>query len=197
MTGSEIIEELSRRSTGRWNPTAGDVYPTLQLLEDEALVTSRQSADGKRRYELTDAGREESSRVTGRTRRKPWEPHGETTSDLFVAIGETARVLLAAATLASEEQRAQIVGLLEALRERLTAIVPEAESGPPFVGWSRGPWSRPGSNWPFGFPGWFFGGGAGPFGSPPPWWPRGGGEAHGPDRDDGDIDDEDDDTSDV
>ena len=39
---------------GRPNP--GSVYPTLQLLADEGLVTAA-DVDGRRVYSLTDAGR--------------------------------------------------------------------------------------------------------------------------------------------
>src|SRR5580704_13470820 len=39
MHGYEIIQELEARTHGIWRPSAGSVYPTLQLLEDEGLVT--------------------------------------------------------------------------------------------------------------------------------------------------------------
>jgi DNA-binding PadR family transcriptional regulator len=57
MHGYEVIQELERQSGGRWRPSAGSVYPTLQQLADEGLVTS-QDVDSRRIYELTDAGRE-------------------------------------------------------------------------------------------------------------------------------------------
>src|SRR4051794_27836939 len=38
MHGYEIIQELSERTGGMWQPSAGSVYPTLQLLEDEGVV---------------------------------------------------------------------------------------------------------------------------------------------------------------
>ena len=47
MHGYEIIQELDERTGGRWRPSAGSIYPTLQLLEDEELV-SAEEADGKR-----------------------------------------------------------------------------------------------------------------------------------------------------
>ena len=39
MHGYEMIQELEERTGGRWTPSAGSIYPTLQLLEDEGLVT--------------------------------------------------------------------------------------------------------------------------------------------------------------
>jgi DNA-binding PadR family transcriptional regulator len=56
MHGYQVIQELESRTDGRWRPSAGSVYPTLQLLEDEGLVTS-EDVDGRRTYSLTDAGR--------------------------------------------------------------------------------------------------------------------------------------------
>jgi DNA-binding PadR family transcriptional regulator len=56
MHGYEIIQELESRTQGIWRPSAGSVYPTLQLLEDEGLVVSAER-DGKRSFSLTDAGR--------------------------------------------------------------------------------------------------------------------------------------------
>jgi DNA-binding PadR family transcriptional regulator len=53
--GYEIITELQARSGGRWRPSAGSVYPTLQQLADEGLVTS-EDVDGRRVYTLTEAG---------------------------------------------------------------------------------------------------------------------------------------------
>jgi DNA-binding PadR family transcriptional regulator len=57
MHGYEVIQELETQSGGRWRPSAGSVYPTLQLLSDEGLVTSEE-VDGRRTYTLTEAGRD-------------------------------------------------------------------------------------------------------------------------------------------
>ena len=55
MHGYEIITELASRTADVWRPSPGSVYPTLQLLEDEGLVNSVESA-GKRRFSLTAEG---------------------------------------------------------------------------------------------------------------------------------------------
>ncbi len=56
--GYELMRRLEEQSGGVWRPSPGSVYPTLQMLEDEGLVTS-QEQDGKRTYSLTEAGRTE------------------------------------------------------------------------------------------------------------------------------------------
>jgi len=54
--GYEVMKELEERLHGCYTPSPGTVYPTLQWLEDEGLVRSR-DVDGKKVYEITDAGR--------------------------------------------------------------------------------------------------------------------------------------------
>jgi DNA-binding PadR family transcriptional regulator len=53
--GYDVIRALEERRSGS-RPSAGSIYPTLQLLEDEGCVTSQQ-VDGKRIYTITEAGR--------------------------------------------------------------------------------------------------------------------------------------------
>jgi DNA-binding PadR family transcriptional regulator len=55
--GYDIIAALEEKSGGRYRPSPGSVYPTLQLLEDGGFVTGTE-VDGKRVYTITDAGRE-------------------------------------------------------------------------------------------------------------------------------------------
>jgi DNA-binding PadR family transcriptional regulator len=71
--GYEVIQRLSERSGGRWRPSPGSVYPTLQLLEDEGLVTGEEQ-DGKRVYSINDAGRQE---LEERRARSDWSPPWE------------------------------------------------------------------------------------------------------------------------
>ncbi len=60
MNGYQIIQQISERSGGLWRPSPGSVYPALQQLEDEGLVTVRSDDEGggRRTFTLTDAGTE-------------------------------------------------------------------------------------------------------------------------------------------
>jgi DNA-binding PadR family transcriptional regulator len=69
MHGYQVIQELEAQSGGRWRPSAGSVYPTLQLLEDEGLVRS-ELVEGRRTYSLTDEGRAAAARGP---HRMPWD----------------------------------------------------------------------------------------------------------------------------
>ena len=66
--GYELMKELETKSGGIYKASAGAIYPALQQLEDEGLVTSEQ-AEGKRKYSLTDEGRAELQRGAEPVRR--------------------------------------------------------------------------------------------------------------------------------
>ena len=56
MHGYQIIQAIEKRTLGAWKPSPGSIYPTLQLLADEGLVTAEQVGERKV-YSLTEAGR--------------------------------------------------------------------------------------------------------------------------------------------
>jgi DNA-binding PadR family transcriptional regulator len=56
MHGYEIISTLEENTHGMWRPSAGSIYPTLQLLEEKGLL-SAQVMDGKKVYTLTAEGK--------------------------------------------------------------------------------------------------------------------------------------------
>lgn len=53
--GYEVIKALEEKLGGYYTPSAGTVYPTLQLLEDEGYVRADES-DGKKVYHVTPEG---------------------------------------------------------------------------------------------------------------------------------------------
>jgi DNA-binding PadR family transcriptional regulator len=55
--GYQLIQEIGERTQGVWRPSAGSVYPALQQLEDEGLITAEAGEDRRRNYTLTDEGR--------------------------------------------------------------------------------------------------------------------------------------------
>ena len=73
MHGYEIIRELEKKSHGFWRPSPGSVYPTLQMLEEQDMVTSNDSG-GKKVYELTDLGKSEAEK---QKTQGPWSWHGK------------------------------------------------------------------------------------------------------------------------
>lgn len=56
MHGYQLMQAVADRTDGRWTPSPGAVYPTINHLEDEGLVTVTAGA-GRKLATLTDAGR--------------------------------------------------------------------------------------------------------------------------------------------
>ena len=79
--GYEVMKELEDQMHGCYSPSPGTVYPTLQWLEDEGLVRSR-DVDGKKVYEITDAGI------------KFLEEHKDVVTDIFDRVAETVEEAL-------------------------------------------------------------------------------------------------------
>src|SRR5436190_20847852 len=55
--GYELIKELEERTGGAYRPSAGVIYPTLALLEDEGMIRQSGGETGRKLFELTDDGR--------------------------------------------------------------------------------------------------------------------------------------------
>jgi DNA-binding PadR family transcriptional regulator len=74
--GYDIIRDMEERSGGFYSPSPGAVYPTLQALEDQDLVTSS-TEDGKKIYTITDAGLAylDEHKERARGHRERWEAH--------------------------------------------------------------------------------------------------------------------------
>jgi DNA-binding PadR family transcriptional regulator len=56
MHGYQVMQALEEEAGPWYKPSAGSVYPTLQMLEDEGLVKG-EAQGGKKVYEITDEGR--------------------------------------------------------------------------------------------------------------------------------------------
>lgn len=55
MHGYEVMRALEEKMAGCYTPSAGTVYPTLQLLEDEGYARAVET-DGKKVYHITPEG---------------------------------------------------------------------------------------------------------------------------------------------
>ncbi|SHE80292.1 Transcriptional regulator PadR-like family protein [Seinonella peptonophila] len=56
MHGYELIKKFEEKTKGLYVPSAGSIYPTLQLLEDQGYVLSEKVA-GKSQYSITEDGK--------------------------------------------------------------------------------------------------------------------------------------------
>ena len=128
MHGYEMIQQLDARTGGIWRPSPGSVYPTLQLLEDEGLVVGEQ-VEGRRRFTLTDAGREA---ATAAAERPPWADYADAeaateANDLREAVGGILNALREVGVAGSETQRTEALDILKDTKRKLYAILAAAD----------------------------------------------------------------------
>jgi DNA-binding PadR family transcriptional regulator len=125
MHGYEMIQQLEERTGGVWRPSPGAIYPALQLLEDQGLVRAT-AEGGKRRFELTDAGREEAAKAG---ERKPWDEATEGIDPVqFHLRNEIKPIVLAVRQVmeaGTEAQQQAAVTILAETRRRLYGILAE------------------------------------------------------------------------
>jgi hypothetical protein len=123
MHGYQIIREIEERSGGSWKLSAGSVYPTLQLLADEGVISAEES-NGRKIYSLTESGREEAA---GSHHASPWAAAGSTTGagagSLPKAGIELAQAAAQVGRTGSAEQVQQAVAVLEEARRRIYSIL--------------------------------------------------------------------------
>ncbi len=125
MHGYQIIQELSARSGGAWSPSAGSVYPTLQLLADEGLVTAEETA-GKKVFSLTDAGKAAVAETADQP--APWEEAAQGDSGVADYREAVGKFMAAVFQVGKNGTKAQIEAALEVLdeaRKKLYAILAE------------------------------------------------------------------------
>jgi DNA-binding PadR family transcriptional regulator len=128
MHGYEMIGEIAERSNGIWRPSPGSLYPALQLMEDEGLVTIEES-DGKRLVSLTETGRTEADTLASGP--SPWAQAAEgidqSVFDLQAAIGPLMQAASQVGQVGTDEQRAKAIEILTDARRRLYGLLAEAE----------------------------------------------------------------------
>jgi DNA-binding PadR family transcriptional regulator len=132
MHGYQVMRELADRSGGVWRPSPGSIYPTLQQLQDEGLVSSEERSGGRRLFSLTDEGRAELAKRKGE--KDPWDAVSEEASapqlelrDLVFQVGAATRQVVEAG---SDAQSTRAVEVLKEARRALYRILAEDDEAP-------------------------------------------------------------------
>ncbi|HEU5002531.1 MAG TPA: PadR family transcriptional regulator [Actinomycetota bacterium] len=128
MHGYDLIRELEERSRQMWHPSPGSVYPTLQMLEEQGLLSSVEQ-DGKRVYSITDEGRAE---VTAQEERRggaqPWDEAregGERFGPLFGAMGQLGAAVMQVARAGNSSQAERVTEILTEARKKVYSVLSE------------------------------------------------------------------------
>ena len=126
MHGYELITELEVRTSGRWRPSPGSIYPALTRMEEEGLLTAEE-LNGKKVFSLTARGREarEALDVDGADPTPdPWretgDGHGAALRALPAEIAGQARQLR---RFGSPDQVERAAALLEEVKRELYGIL--------------------------------------------------------------------------
>lgn len=124
MHGYQIIREIEERSNGTWKPSAGSIYPTLQLLADEGLVSSEE-ANGRKVYSLTEVGQDEvaSSETNGLWASSAKAPAGPNFAALPKAGVELAQAAAQIGRSGTPDQVEEAVAVLKEARRKLYSIL--------------------------------------------------------------------------
>jgi DNA-binding PadR family transcriptional regulator len=100
--GYELIKAIEDGFGGQYAPSPGAIYPTLTLLEEQDLIEPvNDSADGKKRYRVTAAGR-------------AWLEANRETVD-----GVTARMRMAARAMAGDAVPERVLQAMHTLKHAL------------------------------------------------------------------------------
>jgi DNA-binding PadR family transcriptional regulator len=125
MHGYEMIQQIAERSNGIWRPSPGSVYPTLQLLHDEGLITASQTDGSKKLFELTEEGRAAAEKVET----PPWDEIAEGADPghirLRAAMGQLFGAVAQSAHTATAEQQQRIVDIINNARREVYGILGE------------------------------------------------------------------------
>jgi DNA-binding PadR family transcriptional regulator len=127
MHGYELIQELESQSGGRWRPSAGSIYPTLQQLSDEGLVIG-EDVDGRRVYTLTEEGRKAAAEAGA----APWadsrDERGDTRGqDLMRQVMELAAAIVQVHKVGSPQARSEAVRIVTDARKQMYRLLSEDE----------------------------------------------------------------------
>jgi DNA-binding PadR family transcriptional regulator len=127
--GYQIIQEIAERTHGVWRPSAGSVYPALQQLEDEGLISPE--GEGRRRmYMLTDEGRAYAEEHADELRRS-WDAAAGMADEAAFELGDLIRQVMMAVMevrrAGSASQLAEARRVLTETRRSMYRILAEDE----------------------------------------------------------------------
>jgi DNA-binding PadR family transcriptional regulator len=120
--GYGLIKTIAEKTSGAWRPSPGSVYPTLQQLVDEELITA--VGEGRRtEFTLTDDGRayvaEHEEELAN-----AWNTEADGNMQEFhQSIGKLMGVIHQFRGAATEEQRRAAIEKLDETRRALYLIL--------------------------------------------------------------------------
>ncbi|MEW2479976.1 PadR family transcriptional regulator [Mycobacterium sp. NPDC049093] len=125
MHGYEMTQEIATRSHNLWKPSPGSVYPTLQLLVDEGLITPAETEGSKKTFELTEEGRQAAAAIET----APWDQITEDADpaamNLRGALGQLMAAVGQSSFTATEDQQQRILDIVNNARREVYQVLGE------------------------------------------------------------------------
>jgi DNA-binding PadR family transcriptional regulator len=120
--GYGLIKTIAEKTGGAWRPSPGSIYPTLQQLVDEDLITPLSEGRGTE-FALTDSGRayvaEHAEEMDN-----AWNAGPDSSDrDFHQSIGKLMGVIHQFRSGVTEEQRAAAIEKLDETRRALYKIL--------------------------------------------------------------------------
>lgn len=129
MHGYEMIQQIRERSNEAWSPSPGAIYPTIQLLSDEGLITTS-DADGKKVSSLTEIGRSAAEALAA-TKSTPWDDASSGAGDKVNTLRQSVFQLMQATRqigmAGTDAQRQRATELLDETRRKIYAMLASDE----------------------------------------------------------------------
>ncbi|MCU1683225.1 MAG: PadR family transcriptional regulator [Amycolatopsis sp.] len=127
--GYQVIQQIEAHSGGVWRPSPGSVYPTLQQLEDEGMVSASE-VEGRKVYDLT-AGGKDLVEAKADEFADIWNSVTRDVDDGLMEVnglvGQVATAAAQVTQIGSDTQLAAAVKILADTRRRLYQILAEGE----------------------------------------------------------------------
>ena len=128
--GYEIMRAMEESFHGLYSPSAGSVYPTLQVLEDMGYVKSTEQ-DGKKVYTITEAGLAfliKSEETVGRIKghmHEWWTDNRDDIRDIFHDFRDLGRDLKEESRHLSQDKRDAIKSVVAEAVVKIKKIINE------------------------------------------------------------------------
>ncbi|MCB8839448.1 PadR family transcriptional regulator [Aurantimonas sp. VKM B-3413] len=125
--GYELMKTIEERFEGRYSPSPGLIYPTLAWLQDGGLILLSPESAGRKRYEVSEAGRlflqEHQERVEAILQRvaRGEIGRGDIPEPILAAMGELKRALRARLA-ADPSDAATVERIAGAIREAAATV---------------------------------------------------------------------------
>jgi DNA-binding PadR family transcriptional regulator len=116
----KAIEDLSGHA-----PSAGVIYPTLQMLEDQGCVAMSQE-DHKKIYAITDQGRrflEDHHDTVEQLSSRAAQPRWSSLPGVGRRVGEIARAVFCNYSYLDDEKIVQIEHILDEARKEISEVI--------------------------------------------------------------------------